>query len=674
MKPEIILFKFLSKFDKKLEKQFKDNINEDIFNLGFRFIYIHKILKYLNINFLDIVHFKDGNKYKSILNINEYINVIKKKNDFIQNFDIKQFLYTKNKDKIIQEKINKIPDILLVFHEDLYIDIDYFKKIYNVIPNNKIITADNYGIDTSSLNNYPDIIEFNGYKYKLDSCSLRNYNADKLGGHAIVGITCENSRYVYNGWTLQSTDPVMIKNDYDNKNQKIPIPCSLIKFDWNLHKNDKFCLNSDCFINNKIDSNKKHCFSFNKADRVLIYVKINDRKTGSITSLSNYSIDYNDIKLMIKDIYNVDLLSDEHIAKIIKILNIKDYKDKNDILKALNEKYGIIQKEINKITIYNSYKHLKDYKGSLLKQQVFLSSFIIDNYRKIDRLLLFHGIGTGKTCTSITICETIMENHKEMKVLVLLPARLKTNFIDELISVNCGNFKYISQKDFELYTNNLTSVSIKNKIRKQFLLKIQENYNIMSYEGLRNIFLKSNDIKKTIHELTHNKIIIIDEVHNLITSKLDPLIIEKIIKANKIISKLGGINAIILRLLSLLADNSAKFFYLTATPIFDNYGQFIELILNLCPKIKYQNNDINLKDLPFLLNELKGKVSFYKLKDLSDLPVVKYDNILIPLSNTQAKFISNIRKDKKENEKSNSFCIIERQLSISVFNNNQIFK
>ena len=386
MKPEIILFKFFKKYDKKKEEQFKNRIiKQDLFNIGFKFDYIHKILKYLDINFLDIIHFKDGDKYKSILDFNEYVDMIIENNkSIIQKFDIKQFLYTKNKDKIIQEKINKIPDILLVFHEDLNDDVDYFKKIYNVIPNNKIITADNYGIDTSSLNNYPDIIEFNGYKYKLDSCSLRNYNADKLGGHAIVGITCENSRYVYNGWTLQSIDPVM--NNKVNIINKIPIPCSLMKFDWNLHKNDKFCLTANCFIDNKIDSNKKICFSFNKADRVLIYVKINDNKTGSISSLSNYSIDYNDIKMMIKDIYNVDLLSDEHIAKIIKILNIKNYKDKNDILKALNEKYGIIQKEINKKEInkkeiYKSYKHFKDYKGSLLKQQVFLSSFIEDYYK-----------------------------------------------------------------------------------------------------------------------------------------------------------------------------------------------------------------------------------------------------------------------------------------------------
>ena len=92
---------------------------------------------------------------------------------------------------------------------------------------------------------------------------------------------------------------------------------------------------------------------------------------------------------------------------------------------------------MNRTSIYKSYKNLKDFKetkGKLLKQQVFLSSYITDNYKNIDKMLLFHGIGTGKTCTSITIAETIMKIDKKMKVLVILPARLKTNFIDELIS------------------------------------------------------------------------------------------------------------------------------------------------------------------------------------------------------------------------------------------------
>ena len=124
---------------------------------------------------------------------------------------------------------------------------------------------------------------------------------------------------------------------------------------------------------------------------------------------------------------------------------------------------------------YKAYKGFKSYReqpGKLLKQQVFLSSYINDNYDTIDRMLLFHGIGTGKTCTSITIAETIMKRDKTMKALVILPARLKTNFIDELISETCGLNRYISKEDFSIFTNPKTSSKDKDKIRERFMKNI----------------------------------------------------------------------------------------------------------------------------------------------------------------------------------------------------------
>ena len=178
---------------------------------------------------------------------------------------------------------------------------------------------------------------------------------------------------------------------------------------------------------------------------------------------------------------------------------------------------------MNRTTIYKSYKKFKDYKekkGKLLKQQVFLSNYIKDNYDSIDKMLLFHGIGTGKTCTSITIAETIMTLNKNMKVLVILPARLKTNFIDELISETCGFNKYISKEDYNNFINPSVSIKQKDKIREKFNKKINVYYEIISYEKLRSILLNSSDYKKTITDITKNRIIIIDEVHNLIVSKI----------------------------------------------------------------------------------------------------------------------------------------------------------
>jgi len=321
---------------------------------------------------------------------------------------------------------------------------------------------------------------------------------------------------------------------------------------------------------------------------------------------------------------------------------------------------------------YKEFKELKPKKGELLKQQVFLSTYINNSYDKIDRMLLFHGIGTGKTCTSITIAETIMKRDTKMKVLVILPARLKTNFVDELISDTCVRNIYISKKEYEAYINPETTKKDKEAIRKIFNYRIKKNYDIRSYENFRKLLLDSKNIKETIKELTENKIVIIDEIHNLITSKIQPSVLKNIIDGNKIPARTQKINGVILRLLTKLADPSSRIFLLTATPVFDNYGQFIELVLNLRPDIDDTKIKRDITKIDEYINLLKGRVSFYKLKDRSDFPAVKTNNHEVIMSKTQQSLIEelkgeNLDKDSILEDISNMFCMKERQLSISVY-------
>jgi len=334
--------------------------------------------------------------------------------------------------------------------------------------------------------------------------------------------------------------------------------------------------------------------------------------------------------------------------------------------------------------IYNKFKNIEEKKGKLLKQQTFLSTYIEDSYNNIDKMLLFHGIGTGKTCTSITIAETIMKINPIMKVLVILPARLKTNFIDELISETCGLNRYISIDDYNKYTSSNVDKKEKENIRKKFLTSIKRNYNIISYESFRKTLLDSNNINNTIKEITENKVIIIDEIHNLITSDINEKKLNEIIENDVIPKKTDKINGVILRLLTKLAHKSSKIFLLTATPIFDNYGQFIQLLLNLRPDIDSSKIVKGTKNLSQYINLLKGKISFFKLKDRSDFPTTKTDNISIEMSKTQYNILSSLYEDKEEKsskydeeEISNMFCMKERQISISVYDKSKkdiIFK
>jgi len=99
----------------------------------------------------------------------------------------------------------------------------------------------------------------------------------------------------------------------------------------------------------------------------------------------------------------------------------------------------------------------------LQAQQKFLAEYMIA-YPKWNKLLLYHQIGSGKTCSAITMAEEYLKTYPNNKINVVLPARLKTNFFDELISP-CGFDKYISNEDFIKFNASSTPVKIKKQIK-----------------------------------------------------------------------------------------------------------------------------------------------------------------------------------------------------------------
>jgi hypothetical protein len=317
--------------------------------------------------------------------------------------------------------------------------------------------------------------------------------------------------------------------------------------------------------------------------------------------------------------------------------------------------------------IFKSYKkYLND--GDGLKQQLFLEKYVND-VDEIDRLLLYHGIGTGKTRTSILICETLMKKNPKYKVNVILPARLKTNYIDELIILFGMKYK----KEYKKFIDPKTSDYDRSKMRSFFNNIIEKKYTIISYEVIINLFKKSVDINSTLKKLTKNRILVIDEFHNLIANYIDEKNIKEMYDKNKLLLKHKFIRALIMRYISRYAHESCKMFFLTATPVFDNYMQFVELVKLLH---KEPINE-NIKSIKELLPYIKGKVSYYEIADRKDFPKVEIENELIPLSKEQEKTLINIQEgknSKNENDDSESFMMKQRQACISVYDYTRIDK
>ena len=219
-------------------------------------------------------------------------------------------------------------------------------------------------------------------------------------------------------------------------------------------------------------------------------------------------------------------------------------------------------------------------------------------------LLLYHGLGAGKTCASIAIAEG-MKNNKQ--IIIMTPASLRMNYINELkqcgdplyktnqywekISINDN--KHIAQalsdilgldlayirkeKGAWLVDNkkdsNYTSLSlleqksINNQIHRMILMKYKFiNYNGMRESHLNTMIALSQEENNTANPFD-NKVIIIDEAHNFVSRIVNKMNIKK-----KTLSK--NLYELILK-----AEN-CRIVFLTGTPII-NYPNEIGILFNM---------------------------------------------------------------------------------------------
>ncbi len=339
---------------------------------------------------------------------------------------------------------------------------------------------------------------------------------------------------------------------------------------------------------------------------------------------------------------------------------------------------------------------------ALQAQQLFLKEYM-KQYPEWRSLLLYHEIGSGKTCTAITMAEEYLSKYPNNKIKVILPARLKTNFIDELISP-CGMEVYLSSDDFKKFTDSSTKPAEKTKIKSRFTEAINQKYDIMSFEKFKNsalnskniadinfdkfnvsktdeeikalaleklksVMSKSKNLKDWIRRFTRNSMIIVDEVHNLLSDKYDVKKSKDILETGNVTQRIKGMNTILFRLLTTYADPSCKMIFLTATPIFDNITQLQELIKAMNPTAEIKKN-AKMSDV---IDHLRGKVSYFPGTSINAYPSVKYEYLDIPFSKTQDENTWNviIEKGDEEDDLKEQFMAKQRQISLACMPNNK---
>jgi hypothetical protein len=235
---------------------------------------------------------------------------------------------------------------------------------------------------------------------------------------------------------------------------------------------------------------------------------------------------------------------------------------------------------------------------SLLTHQKIVRDYL-NIYTPYRGLLLYHGLGSGKTCSSIAIAEGL-KTHK--KVIVMTPASLQRNYVEEL--KKCGDDIYKKNQYWEFIkiqsnvdpmvetlsailslpkqfiidqtgawlvnikkSSNYTSLNTgeRESLDNQLNKMISAKYQFINYNGMRMSHL--NTLTSNFTENPFNdRVVIIDEAHNFIS---------------RIVNKLRSPTSLSMRLYELLMTaQNVKIILLSGTPVI-NYPNEVAIIFNI---------------------------------------------------------------------------------------------
>ena len=322
-----------------------------------------------------------------------------------------------------------------------------------------------------------------------------------------------------------------------------------------------------------------------------------------------------------------------------------------------------------------------DAKFTLLTHQKIVRDYL-NLYTPYRGLLLYHGLGSGKTCSSIAIAEGMKTNKQ---IVVMTPASLRMNYLQEL--KNCGDTMYKKnqfwefvpvnssgksksgvdaqmsnkekgkEKDKDEIINvlskilNITpdfikknggawlvnvkkesnfnelSTDQKNSLDLQINEMITYRYKFINYNGLRNSHLKDLTQGYTLNPFD-NKVVIVYEAHNLVS---------------RIVNKMKRPESISMRLYEyLLSAQNCKIVLLTGTPMI-NYPNEIAILFNILRGyIKTWTFPLNIKSTRKINKEELLKI----FEDVNILDYLDYKPSLKLLTVTRNPFgFIDINKD-----------------------------
>jgi hypothetical protein len=291
-------------------------------------------------------------------------------------------------------------------------------------------------------------------------------------------------------------------------------------------------------------------------------------------------------------------------------------------------------------------------------------------------LLVYHGLGSGKTCTSIAVAEGM---KSEKQIIVMTPESLENNFFKEL--KKCGDEKYrknqnwvkkmISDKSYAEKLSEIVSLTVEyilekgiwlgsakegkedkeegkkfteltiseqEQVNKQIDVMIRAKYSSINYNKINEETMKKITENGTKNPF-ENCVVIIDEVHNFV---------DQIVKDKDLIST---------RLYDyLMSAQSCKLVFLSGTPIIESPHE-IAVIFNML------RGYIKTWTLPVITDKKINKETIMKMFETRSFKLHDYieykDNKVIitrnPFGFVNVEDDSSIKLDETGNIKDEEF-------------------
>jgi hypothetical protein len=297
-----------------------------------------------------------------------------------------------------------------------------------------------------------------------------------------------------------------------------------------------------------------------------------------------------------------------------------DIEDPDFTSKISNNKEFLIHKIpdfpiINNVNDFDKVSNKFCEKFDKMLYQHFIAQYI--SYRTPYRsALLYHGVGVGKTCSSITIAESLLSSQvsseSDPMIWVIMPHSLKNSFKTEVFKIDgydtleklsnqCTDQNYIKllniykstfdkgNKERQDKKGGVKEYRERLKIELKALLKTR--YEIFTYDRFAK-YIK--DKYSNSKEIVKNKVIIIDEAHNIRST-------------NK---KVKETYSALMNCLEKGVNN--RLILLSATPMYNEPRDILELLKLLIINDKHTN----------ILNENK-KLFNNKTFNIDDANVIK---------------------------------------------------